>query len=61
MACHAAMERPRDFIEDVTIPRKDRSHYAGDSLGIFKVERDRKWRFALADMGITVECFLDEK
>jgi hypothetical protein len=24
-------------------------------------ERDRKWRFALADMGITVECFLDEK
>jgi hypothetical protein len=26
-----------------------------------KVERDRKWRFALADMGITAECFLDEK
>ena len=26
-----------------------------------KAERDRKWRFALADIGITVECFLDEK
>lgn len=26
-----------------------------------KAERDRKWRFALADMGITVECFLDKK
>ena len=26
-----------------------------------KAERDRKWRFALADMGITAECFLDEK
>jgi hypothetical protein len=25
-----------------------------------KAERDRKWRFALADMGITAECFLDE-
>ena len=26
-----------------------------------QAERDRKWRFALADMGITAECFLDEK
>ena len=26
-----------------------------------KAERDRNWRIALADMGITVECFLDEK
>ena len=26
-----------------------------------KTERDRKWRFALADLGITAECFLDEK
>ena len=26
-----------------------------------KVERDRKWRFAFAEMGITVECLLDEK
>ena len=26
-----------------------------------KAERDRKWRFALADMGITAECFLDER
>ena len=26
-----------------------------------KAERDRRWRFALADMGITAECFLDEK
>ena len=26
-----------------------------------KAERDRKWRFALADMSITAECFLDEK
>jgi dephospho-CoA kinase len=26
-----------------------------------KAERDRKWRFALADMGISAECFLDEK
>src|SRR5262249_26650300 len=26
-----------------------------------KAERARKWRFALADMGITAECFLDEK
>ena len=25
-----------------------------------KADRDRKWRFALADMGITVECFLEE-
>ena len=26
-----------------------------------KAERDRKWRFALADMGITAECSLDVK
>jgi hypothetical protein len=24
-------------------------------------ERDQKWHFALADMGITAEYFLDEK
>jgi DNA-directed RNA polymerase specialized sigma subunit len=26
-----------------------------------KAERDQKWHFALADMGITAEYFLNEK
>ena len=48
-------------LRETTIDRLRKRLDRDPTEEVIKAERVRKWRFALADMGITAECFLDEK